>query len=101
MHCTSLSRILLTAEALNSYWFITRPLYLNMKQAPQDTVVQAISLLQQGKSVREVERVTGLSNSAVGRLRKTHCFGLGKPKGGRPKLLSACRIYSNNFLNVV
>ncbi|KAG1135793.1 hypothetical protein G6F38_012528 [Rhizopus arrhizus] len=60
-----------------------------MKQASQDTVVQAISLLQQGKSVREVERVTGLSKSAVGRLRKTHCFGLGKPKGGRPKLLSA------------
>ncbi|KAG0779668.1 hypothetical protein G6F16_013681 [Rhizopus arrhizus] len=40
-----------------------------MKQVSQDTVVQAISLLQQGKSVREVERVTGLS--------------------GRPKLLSA------------
>ncbi|KAG1085553.1 hypothetical protein G6F42_021351 [Rhizopus arrhizus] len=60
-----------------------------MKQVSQDTVVQAISLLQQGKSVREVERVTGLSKSAVGRLQKTHCFGLGKPKGGRPKLLSA------------
>ncbi|KAG1122365.1 hypothetical protein G6F37_014267 [Rhizopus arrhizus] len=60
-----------------------------MKQVSQDTVVQAISLLQQGKSVREVERVTGLSKSTVGRLRKTHCFGLGKPKGGRPKLLSA------------
>ncbi|KAG1136003.1 hypothetical protein G6F38_012370 [Rhizopus arrhizus] len=55
----------------------------------QDTVVQAISLLQQGKSVREVERITGLSKSAVGRLQKSHCFGLGKPKGGRPKLLSA------------
>ncbi|KAG1181460.1 hypothetical protein G6F35_015898 [Rhizopus arrhizus] len=60
-----------------------------MKQVSQDTVVQAISLLQQGKSIREVERVTGLSKSAVGRLQKTHCFGLGKPKGGRPKLLSA------------
>ncbi|KAG1022758.1 hypothetical protein G6F25_013142 [Rhizopus arrhizus] len=60
-----------------------------MKQVSQDTVVQAISLLQQGKSVREVERVTCLSKSAVGRLRKTHCFGLGEPKGGRPKLLSA------------
>ncbi|KAG0808265.1 hypothetical protein G6F18_013819 [Rhizopus arrhizus] len=60
-----------------------------MKQVSQDTVVQAISLLQQGKSIREVERVTGLSKSAVGRLQKPHFFGLGKPKGGRPKLLSA------------
>src|SRR6478735_1528816 len=60
-----------------------------MKLVSRDTVVQAISLLQQGKSIREVERVTGLSKSAVGRLQKPHFFGLGKPKGGRPKLLSA------------
>ena len=60
-----------------------------MKHVSRDTVVQAISLLQQGKSIREVERVTGLSKSAVGRLQKPHFFGLGKPKGGRPKLLSA------------
>ncbi|KAG1445028.1 hypothetical protein G6F55_012110 [Rhizopus delemar] len=60
-----------------------------MKQVSQDTLVQAISLLKQGKSVREVEGVTGLSKSTVGRLRKTHCVGLGKPKAGRPKVLSA------------
>ena len=60
-----------------------------MKQVSQDTVVRAISLLKQGKSVREVEGVTGLSKSTVGRLRKTHCVGLEKPKAGRPKVLSA------------
>jgi hypothetical protein len=60
-----------------------------MKQIHQDTVVLAISLLKQGKSLREVERITGLSKSIAGRLRKTHCFGLGKPKGGRTKTLSA------------
>ncbi|KAG1494587.1 hypothetical protein G6F53_012542 [Rhizopus delemar] len=59
-----------------------------MKQVPQETVVQAISLLKQGKSVREVEGSTGLSKSTVGRLRKSHCFGLRKPKGGRRKILS-------------
>ncbi|KAG1034955.1 hypothetical protein G6F43_013322 [Rhizopus delemar] len=60
-----------------------------MKQASQETVVQAISLLKQGKSAREVESYTGLSKSTVGRLRKTHCFGLDKPKCGRRKILSA------------
>ncbi|KAG1578082.1 hypothetical protein G6F48_012220 [Rhizopus delemar] len=60
-----------------------------MKQVSQDTVVRAISLLKQGKSVREVEGVTGLSKSTVGRLPKTHCFGLHKPKCGRRKILSA------------
>ncbi|EIE75540.1 hypothetical protein RO3G_00244 [Rhizopus delemar RA 99-880] len=60
-----------------------------MKQVSQDTVVRAISLLKQGKSVREVEGVTVLSKSTVGRLRKTHCFGLHKPKCGRRKILSA------------
>ena len=59
-----------------------------MKQASQETVVQAISLLKQGSSAREVESSTGLSKSTVGRLRKTHCFGLHKPKGGRRKILS-------------
>ncbi|KAG1445618.1 hypothetical protein G6F46_011838 [Rhizopus delemar] len=60
-----------------------------MKQVPQETVVQAISLLKQGKLVLEVEGSTGLSKSTVGRLRKTHCFGLDKPKYGRRKILSA------------
>ncbi|EIE86061.1 hypothetical protein RO3G_10772 [Rhizopus delemar RA 99-880] len=60
-----------------------------MKQVSQDTVVRAISLLKQGKSIREVEGVTVLSKSTVGRLRKTHCFGLHKPKCGRRKILSA------------
>ena len=60
-----------------------------MKQLSQDTVLQAISLLKQGKSVREVTGSTGLSKSMVGRLGKSHCFGLCKPKGGRPKVLSA------------
>ncbi|KAG1046893.1 hypothetical protein G6F43_010637 [Rhizopus delemar] len=60
-----------------------------MKQASQETVVQAISLLKQGSSACEVESSAGLSKSTVGRLRKSHCFGLGKPKGGRRKILSA------------
>ncbi|KAG1444263.1 hypothetical protein G6F55_012377 [Rhizopus delemar] len=60
-----------------------------MKQVSQDTVVRAISLLKQGKSVREVEGGTGLSKNTVGSLRKTHCVGLEKPKAGRPKVLSA------------
>ncbi|KAG0862053.1 hypothetical protein G6F16_012825 [Rhizopus arrhizus] len=48
------------AEVLNSYSAITRSLNVNMKQVPQDMVFQAISLLKQGKSVREVEELTGL-----------------------------------------
>ncbi|KAG1397924.1 hypothetical protein G6F59_013566 [Rhizopus arrhizus] len=60
-----------------------------MKQVPQDIVCQAISLLKQGKSVREVEELTGLSKSTVGRLRKTHCTGVMKPNRGRRKVLSA------------
>ncbi|KAG0863567.1 hypothetical protein G6F15_013252 [Rhizopus arrhizus] len=52
-------------------------------------VCQAISLLKQGKSVREVEELTDLSKSTVGRLRKTHCTGVMKPNRGRPKVLSA------------
>jgi uncharacterized protein YerC len=88
-HHTSLSWSLLTAKVLNFYWVITRLLYLNMKQASQETLVQAISLLKQGKSVREVEGVAGSSKSTVGRLRKHHYFGLGKPKGGQHKILSA------------
>jgi transposase-like protein len=51
-----------------------------MKQVSQDTVVQAISLLQQGKSVREVKRITGLSKSAVGRLRKNPLLWTWKAK---------------------
>ncbi|KAG1442718.1 hypothetical protein G6F46_013168 [Rhizopus delemar] len=60
-----------------------------MKQVSQDKVVRAIPLLKQGKSVRKVEGVTGLSKSTVGRLRKPHCVRLGKPKAGGPKVLSA------------
>ena len=77
------------AEVLNSYSAITRSLNVNMKQVPQDMVFQAISLLKQGKSVREVEELTGLRKSTVGRLRKTHCTGVIKPNRGRSKVLSA------------
>ncbi|KAG0752642.1 hypothetical protein G6F57_018249 [Rhizopus arrhizus] len=52
-------------------------------------VFQAISLLKQGTSVREVEELTGLSKSTVGRLRKNHCTGVMKPNKGRSKVLSA------------
>src|SRR6478735_1772961 len=77
------------AEILSSYSAVTRSLNLNMKQVPQDMIFQAISLLKQGKSVREVEELTALSKSTVGRLRKTHCTGVIKSKGGRRKVLSA------------
>ncbi|KAG1274600.1 hypothetical protein G6F61_013767 [Rhizopus arrhizus] len=77
------------AEALNPYSAITRSLNLDMKLVLQDMVFQAISLLNQGKSVREVEELTGLSKSTVGRLRKTYCTGVMKPNRGRPKVLSA------------
>ncbi|KAG1017180.1 hypothetical protein G6F25_013954 [Rhizopus arrhizus] len=52
-------------------------------------VFQAISLLKQGTSVREVEELTDLSKSTVGRLRKPHCTGVMKPNRGRRKVLSA------------
>ena len=55
-----------------------------MKQVSQDTVVQAISLLQQGKSIREVEMVTGLSKTAVGRLQKPHFLDLESQKAVDP-----------------
>ncbi|KAG0734432.1 hypothetical protein G6F57_008780 [Rhizopus arrhizus] len=60
-----------------------------MKQVPRDMVFQAISLLKQGKSILEVKELTGLSNSSVRRLQKTHCSGVIKPNGGRLKKLSA------------
>ena len=47
------------AEVLSSYSAVTRSLNLNMKQVSQGMVFQAISLLKQGKSVREVEELTG------------------------------------------
>ncbi|KAG1445021.1 hypothetical protein G6F55_012115 [Rhizopus delemar] len=52
-------------------------------------VFQAITLLKQGKSVREMEEMTGLSKSTVGKLRKSHCSSVMKPNGGRSKALSA------------
>ncbi|KAG1040247.1 hypothetical protein G6F43_012325 [Rhizopus delemar] len=52
-------------------------------------VFQAITLLKQGKSVWEMEELTGLSNNTVRRLRKTHCSSVMKPNGGRSKVLSA------------
>ncbi|KAG0907402.1 hypothetical protein G6F33_010608 [Rhizopus arrhizus] len=77
------------AEVLNPYSAITRSLNLDMKLVLQDMVFQAISLLNQGKSVREVEELTDLSKSTVGRLRKTYCTGVMKPNRGRRKVLSA------------
>ncbi|KAG1087858.1 hypothetical protein G6F40_013620 [Rhizopus arrhizus] len=77
------------AEVLNPYSAITRSLNLDMKLVLQDMVFQAISLLKQGKWVWEEEELTGLSKSTVGRLRKTHCTGVIKPKRGRRKVLSA------------
>lgn len=52
-------------------------------------IFQAVTLLKQGKLVREMEELTGLSKSTVGRLRKIHCSSVMKPNGGRSKVLSA------------
>ncbi|EIE75539.1 hypothetical protein G6F46_013811 [Rhizopus delemar] len=52
-------------------------------------VFQAITLLEQGKSVREMEELTGLSKSTIKRLQKTHCSSVMKPNGGQSKVLSA------------
>ncbi|KAG1444256.1 hypothetical protein G6F46_009100 [Rhizopus delemar] len=52
-------------------------------------VFEAIIFLKQGKSVREMEELTGLSKSTVRRFRKTHCSSVMKPNGGRSKVLSA------------
>ncbi|EIE92736.1 hypothetical protein RO3G_17448 [Rhizopus delemar RA 99-880] len=42
-----------------------------------------------GKSVREMEELTGLGKSTIRRLRKTHCSSVMRPNGGRSKVLSA------------
>ncbi|KAG1032054.1 hypothetical protein G6F43_013841 [Rhizopus delemar] len=44
-----------------------RSLNLNVKQVPEDVVSQAITFLKQGKSVWEMEELTGLSNNTVRR----------------------------------
>ncbi|KAG1397654.1 hypothetical protein G6F60_008867 [Rhizopus arrhizus] len=60
-----------------------------MKQVSQDTLIQSIALLKQGKCILEVEDFTGLSKSTLGKLRKTHCYGFEKPKRNCPKVLSS------------
>ncbi|KAG0758431.1 hypothetical protein G6F18_010157 [Rhizopus arrhizus] len=60
-----------------------------MKQVSQDTLIQSIALLKQGKCILEVEDFTGLSKSTLGKLQKIHCYGFEKPKGNCPKVLSS------------
>ncbi|EIE85529.1 hypothetical protein RO3G_10239 [Rhizopus delemar RA 99-880] len=42
-----------------------------------------------GKSIREMEELTGLGKSTIRRLRRTHCSSVMRPNGGRSKVLSA------------
>ncbi|KZT01662.1 uncharacterized protein LAESUDRAFT_795606 [Laetiporus sulphureus 93-53] len=63
------------------------------KAVATETVNHVIALLQNGKSLREIEALTGLHYSTISKLRSTHCPTISKAKGGRPSLLSTANLH--------
>ena len=59
-----------------------------MKKLQDNKEKDVISLLNTGKSVRQVAEILHVSKSVVGRIKKRCCASLDVSKGGRPKLLS-------------
>ena len=63
-------------------------LKIKIKKLQENKENDVISLLNTGKSVRQVAEILHVSKSVVGRIKKRCCTSLGVSKGGRPKLLS-------------
>ena len=60
-----------------------------MKATSTANCASVISLLEQGYSVRDIERRTGLGKSTVGRIKKHVDTDKENNPGGRPSKLSA------------
>ena len=60
-----------------------------MKATSAANHASVLSLLEQGYSVRDIERRTGLEKSTVGRIKEVDA-GKENNLGGRPSKLSAC-----------
>ena len=59
-----------------------------MKPIPSATSAHIISLLQSGRSTRQIAAITHVSKTTVSDIAKRHLPGLIKAKGGRPSKLS-------------
>ena len=59
-----------------------------MKKLQENKKNDVISLLNTGKSVRQVAEILHVSKPIVGKIKKQCCRSLGVSKGGRHKLLS-------------
>lgn len=60
-----------------------------MKSIPEAAKSRIISLLQAGHSIREVAKITGISRSTIGSIRKITSFPSSEKKIGRPRILEA------------
>ena len=61
-----------------------------MKATSAANHASVLSLLEQGYSVRDIERRTGLGKPTVGRIKKGVDMGKEKNHGGHPSKLFAC-----------
>ena len=61
-----------------------------MKATSSANCASVISLLEQGYSIRDIEKKTGLGKSTVGRIKKGMDTDKENSLGGRPSKLSAC-----------
>ena len=71
-------------------WNSTQPLTNTMKATSAANCPSVISLLEQGYSVRGIEKRTGLGKSTVGRIKKGMHTDKKNNHGGCPSKLSAC-----------
>ena len=70
-------------------WNSTLPLTITIKTTSAANHAFVFSLLEQGYSVRDIERKTGLGKSTVGRIKKKVDTGKENSLGGCPSKLSA------------
>ena len=59
---------------------------------PAETVTHILSLLEDGKSLHQIQAATGYHYSAISKLHSKHFPGLFKAKGGRPSLLTTANL---------
>ena len=71
-------------------WNSTQPLTTTMKATSAANCIFVISLLEQGYSVRNIEKRTGLGKSTVGRIKKGMHTDKENNHGGCPSKLSVC-----------
>ena len=70
-------------------WNLTQPLTTTIKATSAANCTSVISLLEQGYSVRDIEKRTGLWKSTVGRIKKGMHTDRENNHGGCPSKLSA------------